>query len=450
MAVSLSSQLGSLSLGSGQLGSVASVGTTSTQTISGQSFIQGLISSKTLSGESNIATFTARSIPGFSTIKNNTLPAISGFSSIVLSAVTRLDVGPYQTTWPMFVGPLQTLYTLTQVKSLPGQSNLSSNTQQTISGSSDVLAFTSQPLTGQSVIGPAGVTTRNIQGSSAVVRISTRSLVGFSVIFLPSTKTILGQSVIQRNPGQTVAGASNILAHTSQLLTGQSVIYTPFRFLNGFSNIIANTARALAGQSFVVVETTPPTSPGLLSATGTGSVTLNWTASTDPGNVLTAYVIQRTPCSGGAWITIATVSNTTLTYTDNPGPGCYVYRVYSENAFGQTSGYSPNAAITVGLTTTNQNLSGLSCVQSGTLQSINGQSVIFTSTPAMAVQITQASEQVSLNKDPNIQITQASMQVSENRKNNVQVTQVVLQVAMPYLGSYNRSFPGGTNNRGQG
>ena len=87
-------------------------------------------------------------------------------------------------------------------------------------------------------------------------------------------------------------------------------------------------------------DTQPPTAPGNLTATVSGSqINLSWTASTDNVGV-TGYRVER--CQGASCTTFAQIATpTTTTYSDTGlGAGSYSYRVRAADAAGNLSAYS--------------------------------------------------------------------------------------------------------------
>ena len=95
-------------------------------------------------------------------------------------------------------------------------------------------------------------------------------------------------------------------------------------------------------------DTTPPTTPGLPTATNvtSNSLTLNWTASTD-NIAVTGYRLER--CTGSGCTTFTQIATpTTNSYQDTTlSPlTLYTYRVRSADAAGNTSAYSATASAT--------------------------------------------------------------------------------------------------------
>jgi len=92
-------------------------------------------------------------------------------------------------------------------------------------------------------------------------------------------------------------------------------------------------------------DTTPPTTPGTPVATvSCGSVTLNWTASTDD-RAVTGYDIWR--ASGSTGGTFASVGTSTTTSFTQSGAGIFRYQVRARDAAGNTSAFTPAVLATV-------------------------------------------------------------------------------------------------------
>ena len=95
-------------------------------------------------------------------------------------------------------------------------------------------------------------------------------------------------------------------------------------------------------------DTTPPTAPSGLTATATGSssVSLSWTASTDNVGV-TGYRVERcTGASCGTFAQVASPTGTTFGDTGLAGSTSYSYRVRAIDAAGNLSAYSAVASAT--------------------------------------------------------------------------------------------------------
>ena len=112
--------------------------------------------------------------------------------------------------------------------------------------------------------------------------------------------------------------------------------------LSNYSNAASTTTNA-------VPDTTPPTAPSALSATATGTTTINlgWTASTDNTGV-TGYRVER--CQGTGCSTFAQIGTTTgaVSYGDTGlvAGTSYSYRVRAADAAGNLSNYSNTASTT--------------------------------------------------------------------------------------------------------
>jgi fibronectin type 3 domain-containing protein len=103
-----------------------------------------------------------------------------------------------------------------------------------------------------------------------------------------------------------------------------------------------------SGVTGVPTKPSAPTTPSLTATAGPAQVVLAWTASISQG-VLNGYYIYRMN-SNGTWPSgpTATVSPSTLSYTDGgltPGTK-YTYKVQSFDAYGQVSAFSSTASAT--------------------------------------------------------------------------------------------------------
>lgn len=104
----------------------------------------------------------------------------------------------------------------------------------------------------------------------------------------------------------------------------------------------ADTTENLSN-SFVADTLAPPTS---LTATGTGPITLDWTATTD--TYATGHRVYRSTASGGPYTQVAQVTpRTTTSYIDYPAPGTYFYIIRSYY-LGWESTNSAEASATAG------------------------------------------------------------------------------------------------------
>ncbi|WP_181871176.1 PQQ-dependent sugar dehydrogenase [Sphaerisporangium album] len=95
-------------------------------------------------------------------------------------------------------------------------------------------------------------------------------------------------------------------------------------------------------------DTTPPTAPGTLAASGTtaGATTLTWTASTDNVGV-TGYDVLRAPgASGGTFTQVGTSATTTFTDTGLTASTTYRYQVRARDAAGNLSPVSNTVTVT--------------------------------------------------------------------------------------------------------
>lgn len=90
-------------------------------------------------------------------------------------------------------------------------------------------------------------------------------------------------------------------------------------------------------------DTTPPSAPSGLTATGVSSsqINLSWTASTDNVGV-TSYRVERGSAACTGFTEIATPSGTTFSDTGRTVATSYCYRVRAQDALVNLSGYSSN------------------------------------------------------------------------------------------------------------
>jgi endoglucanase len=95
-----------------------------------------------------------------------------------------------------------------------------------------------------------------------------------------------------------------------------------------------------------VVDTTPPTTPGTPVASGvtSTSVTLNWTASTDPESGIAGYDVQR--ISGATATVVASSTTASATVTGLTASTPYTFAVVARDAAGLTSQRSATVAVT--------------------------------------------------------------------------------------------------------
>ncbi|MDA0647213.1 PQQ-dependent sugar dehydrogenase [Nonomuraea ferruginea] len=108
-------------------------------------------------------------------------------------------------------------------------------------------------------------------------------------------------------------------------------------------------------------DTTPPTAPGNLTATGTTATatTLTWAASTDDTGV-TGYDVLRAPgSSGGSFAQVGTAATTTFTATGLTPQSTYRFQVRARDAAGNLSPVSGTVTVT---TTTGGTTGGCAAV----------------------------------------------------------------------------------------
>jgi fibronectin type 3 domain-containing protein len=149
----------------------------------------------------------------------------------------------------------------------------------------------------------------------------------------------------------SLASAGSILTSTSPLKIGGNSIWG--EWYDGLIDEVRVYSRALsAGEiqtdmntSISAPDSTPPSAPGTLTATGgLGQINISWGAATDNVGV-TKYNVYRSTTSGFTPSTANRIAQPTGTsYTDNGlGAGTYYYRVTAEDAAGNLGAASNEA-----------------------------------------------------------------------------------------------------------
>ncbi|WP_204046486.1 fibronectin type III domain-containing protein, partial [Acrocarpospora phusangensis] len=131
--------------------------------------------------------------------------------------------------------------------------------------------------------------------------------------------------------------------------------------LSGNSALVTFTTQGSTGG-----DTSPPTAPGSLAASGTTSsgTSLSWTASTDDVGVV-GYDILRAPgASGGAFAQAGTSTTTSFTDTGLTANTTYRYQVRARDAAGNISPVSNTVQITTQPGTSTGTCSAVATVQS--------------------------------------------------------------------------------------
>ncbi|MFD2353903.1 fibronectin type III domain-containing protein [Nonomuraea ferruginea] len=120
------------------------------------------------------------------------------------------------------------------------------------------------------------------------------------------------------------------------------------RARDGAGNLSGNSATVTFTTAATGGDTTPPTAPAGLTASGTTTTgtSLTWTASTDDTGV-TGYEILRAPgASGGTFAQAGTSATTSFTDTGLTAGTTYRYQVRARDAAGNVSPVSNTVQIT--------------------------------------------------------------------------------------------------------
>lgn len=378
---------------------------TTDRTITGQACVKNT-TTKTITGQADLRH--AKTITGQACIFNTTAKTIIGQAYIFVPRHVSPDIGPIQSiSFPngQDIGPIQSLPVFQTLKIITGQAMLIGNSVQTITGQAYIVG---QQYT--------------ITGQADIKKLSIH-------------KTVTGQAVVKRvGVGHTITGQSYLnpvgTVQTRQSITGQADIEnTTLRTIRGVAAIKNTTTKTITGQGDIAgADVTPPTQVVGLTVFG---MTFTWLPSSDAFGV-TGYIIQR--CSGGgctSYTTIATVSGSTLTWTQPTGlpPGHYCYRVIATDAAGNLA--TPSAAVCID-------------INPGTSEyTIKGQAVVLSATPTAGVLVSQNPLEV-LRSGADIKISQFLAQVLTRANDaGIVVSQVNLRVAIPYTAPISRSWPHG-------
>jgi len=148
--------------------------------------------------------------------------------------------------------------------------------------------------------------------------------------------------------GFTPSASNRIAQPTGTSYNDASLAAGTYYYRVQAEDAVGNISASSNEASAVVGDTTPPSAPGTLTATGAvGKATLSWGAATD--NVaVSKYDLYRSTTSGftpSAANRIAQPAGTS--YTDLTSPGTYYYRVQAEDAAGNVGPLSNEASATV-------------------------------------------------------------------------------------------------------
>ena len=155
-------------------------------------------------------------------------------------------------------------------------------------------------------------------------------------------------STAARRPGFTPSAANRIAQPSGTSYNDTGLAAGTYYYKVTAEDAAGNVGPASNEASAVVGDTTPPSAPGTLSATGAvGKATLSWGAASDNVAVV-RYDVYRsttpgfTPAAGNR---IAQPSGTS--YTDTVTPGTYYYKVQAEDAAGNIGPASNEASALV-------------------------------------------------------------------------------------------------------
>ncbi|WP_240973422.1 extracellular catalytic domain type 1 short-chain-length polyhydroxyalkanoate depolymerase [Nonomuraea composti] len=160
-------------------------------------------------------------------------------------------------------------------------------------------------------------------------------------------------------------GQSTTASITLTGLSANTQYQVYVRARDGAGNLSGNSAPVTFTTTATGGDTTPPTAPAGLTASGTTATatTLTWTASTDDTGV-TAYEILRAPgATGGTFTQAGTSATTSFTDTGLTASTTYRYQVRARDAAGNISPVSGTVQVTTQAGTTG------TCSATATVQS---------------------------------------------------------------------------------
>ncbi len=153
--------------------------------------------------------------------------------------------------------------------------------------------------------------------------------------------------------GFTPSTANRIAQPSGTSYTDSSLSAGTYYYKVAAEDAAGNLSAASTEASAIVGDTSPPTAPGTLSATGAvGKATLSWGAASDNVGV-TRYDLYRSTTSGFTPSTANRIAQPSGTsYVDLTTPGTYYYKVAAEDAAGNLGPASNEASATVSADTT--------------------------------------------------------------------------------------------------
>lgn len=403
----LSYRLGVVRLG------VASVVTSTSQTISGLVTILG-VSTQTQSGTVRIQSSTSRTQTGTARIQNTATKTQDGTARIQIVA-TQTQIGTANIQAPAVAKTITGTVNILGLFPVIKPAILSYRLGLTVLGAYSNPAKTKTQLGNVRIqisdtkiqIGNVHVTFKRFQTQSGNIH-----LLGQTAKTQLGTVNIFPASSTKTQPGNLRIHS----ASTSRLQFGGVFIHPASSTETQVGNLhvigAGTRLRTQTGTVNIQAETSSPSAPGSLSSTLSGScVVLTWTAATDAVAV-TSYLIYRA-VTGFAFTLLATVSGSTLAYTDcSVGTGSYQYYVQAQNG-GGIIGPASGTVTQIVTHTTSQTQSGTVNINGGRAQTISGTVIIVSGTPSLGVRTTQMNTIVQTHRVGSSDGTGNSIRVSQ-------------------------------------
>jgi PKD repeat protein len=304
----------------------------------------------------------------------------SGYSNEVSGTVpSAAPVANFTASTTSGPAPLSMNFTSTSTGSITTYAwNFGDGTTSTSQNPAKTYSTAGSYTVALTVTGPGGSNTKSVPGFITVTTAADTQAPtvpsGLTGAAASSTSVSLRWNASTDNVGVTGYQIHRCVGSTcsnfTQIATASGTSYTDNGVSGGPAGTTYNYAvkafdaagnvSAFSGFTSVPVpaapDSTPPTAPSSLTASASGSSTinLNWTAATDNVGV-TGYRIER--CSGAgctAFTQVATATGTTYSNTGLTASTSYSYRVRAVDAAGNLGAYSPvaSAATTAAVDTT--------------------------------------------------------------------------------------------------